>query len=144
MPNIFSRYNPPPQVGLVVASESPVQQQFLSETKIDNILRKYSLQQILLSSKPAAYFDTTLVDDFQTTQNKVVLAQAYFDSMPAVLRKKFNNSLSQFVEYVGNPQNRSALEDLGILEVPIRSEAVVDSGANTEVSQRSDENQDST
>lgn len=115
---IFSRYNPPPAVNITVESDSPVQQQFLEETQLDYLLKKYSTLGInpFVASGEFDYLDTTLLPDFQTMQNKVVQIKEYFSGLPSDLRRRFGDNVDNFVQFVQDPANSQALIDLGLVE----------------------------
>ncbi|WGL31462.1 internal scaffolding protein [Dipodfec virus UOA04_Rod_1082] len=132
---IFSRYSPPPQLSLVCESPSPVQQQFLEETQLDFLLKKYSTLGInpFVASEPQTYLDTSLISDFQTSQNRLVQLGGYFDRLPAQIRREFNDDLSTFVECVLDPQNESRLIDLGVLNAVVPPETKTAQNASKEV-----------
>lgn len=53
--------------------------------------------------------------DLPTILDANRLANEAFESLPSVLRAKFNDSVSDFCSYCSNPLNHKAMLDLGIL-----------------------------
>lgn len=105
--------------GIVFTEPSMTQQHFKDETMIDNILQKYAetgfLTDPFTPKRPIQFGDFSDVKDFQTAQNAVALATEYFESLPANVRASFNNSPSEFLHALNDPEQRSKLEDLGFV-----------------------------
>lgn len=65
--------------------------------------------------RPIQFGDFSDVTDFQTAQNAVARATEYFESLPSRIRASFNNSPSDFLQALNDPEQRSKLEDLGFV-----------------------------
>lgn len=52
--------------------------------------------------------------DYHQAANQVLAAQEMFLELPAKVRKRFGNDPGAFLEFVGDPENRSELEKLGL------------------------------
>lgn len=105
--------------GIVFTDPSMTQQHFKDETMIDNILQKYAetgfLTDPFTPKRPIQFGDFSDVTDFQTAQNAVARATEYFESLPSRIRSSFNNSPSEFLQALNDPEQRSKLEDLGFV-----------------------------
>lgn len=105
--------------GIVFTEPSMTQQHFKDETMIDNILQKYAETGFLTDpfspKRPIQFGDFSGVTDFQTAQNAVARATEYFESLPSHIRASFNNSPSEFLQALNDPQQRSKLEELGFI-----------------------------
>lgn len=105
--------------GIVFTEPSMTQQHFKDETMIDNILQKYAETGFLTDpfspKRPIQFGDFSDVKDFQTAQNAVARATEYFESLPSHVRSSFNNSPSDFLQALNDPEQRSKLEDLGFV-----------------------------
>ena len=105
--------------GIVFTEPSLTQQHFKDETMIDNILQKYAETGFLTDpfspKRPIQFGDFSDVTDFQTAQNAVARATEYFESLPSHVRSSFNNSPSEFLQALNNPDQRSRLEGLGFV-----------------------------
>lgn len=104
--------------GICFVEPSMTQQHFKDECEIDNILRKYETTGFLVDPltprRQAQFGDFSEVQDFQTAQNKVAEVTEYFDSLPASIRSRFGNRVSEFLSFVTDETNRKACEELGI------------------------------
>ena len=105
--------------GIVFTEPSMTQQHFKDETMIDNILQKYAETGFLTDpfspKRPIQFGDFSDVTDFQTAQNAVARATEYFESLPSRVRLSFNNSPSEFLNALNDPEQRSKLEELGFV-----------------------------
>lgn len=105
--------------GIVFTDPSMTQQHFKDETMIDNILQKYAETGFLTDpfspKRPIQFGDFSNVTDFQTAQNAVALATEYFESLPSHIRASFNNSPSDFLQALNDPEQRGKLEELGFI-----------------------------
>lgn len=112
--------------GIVFTDPSMTQQHFKDETMIDNILQKYAETGFLTDpfspKRPIQFGDFSDVTDFQTAQNAVARATEYFESLPSRVRASFDNSPSEFLKALNDPQQRSKLEEFGFV-APSEAEA---------------------
>lgn len=104
--------------GICFTEPSMTQQHFKDECDMDTILRKYETTGFLVDPltprRQAQFGDFSEVQDFQSAQNKVAQISEYFDSLPAHIRLRFGNRVSEFLTFVTDPANRKACEELGI------------------------------
>jgi len=57
---------------------------------------------------------TILPSDFVQAQNQINYAQQQFESLPAKIRKNFNNNPREFLSFVQNPENIQDLISMGL------------------------------
>jgi phage internal scaffolding protein len=115
---------------------SLTQQHFADECDINQIMKKYELTGLLPETHlTPRYGDTTLLPDFQSAQNLIAQANQDFASLPAHLRKRFNNDPAEFVQYLSEPGHEAELRELGVLnalqatqEAPVVPEATTPAG----------------
>lgn len=103
-------YNPPKSPVTVLDYET----KFVDQSEADMCGLHYQLQRYGLDGLQArfeamkekfGYADTRMIPDFATLQNKVVKGNEYFNNLPSEIRKKFNNSSSEFFTYLeSNPE----------------------------------------
>lgn len=81
-------------------------QSFLEETKIENILARAAAGDLnALNQRTGLYIDVT--DSPKTlaeAQNAILKLGNYFDSLPADIRAKFDNSKEKFVQEYGSEE----------------------------------------
>lgn len=83
---------------------------------INVIMKKYQKTQILPPMRQGGiYADISDVDDYQTSLNKVILAEEAFRSLPAELRKELDNDPVNLFSWLNNPENKSKALKLGLL-----------------------------
>lgn len=90
-------------------------QSFRDECDVNNIVPP-SFSGFFDSSmaNPNDYFDVTLVSDYHTAINQVMYAQDSFDSLPAELRRRFNNDPGEYVNFFLDPANTDEAISLGL------------------------------
>lgn len=97
---------------------SLTQQQFKEEANANWVMEQFARTgdiSILQKSNPR-YGDFTGVADYQESLNIVMAAQDAFMSLPANLRKKFNNDPAEYVAFVSDEANREEMKNLGMLK----------------------------
>jgi len=106
-----------PRQQLLFELPSLTQQEFASESDINNIMAKYSYSdmQSFAQDSPRNYLDLSDPIDFQLHQDEIVKANAAFAELPAKVRKEFDNDPVKFLEFVHNEDNRDEMLRLGLL-----------------------------
>lgn len=81
---------------------SMTDQQFADECDINKIVNKYlkTGDDSLLQKFRGQYADLTEIPDLQTAIETVNLANEAFESLPAKLRERFNNSPEQMIQFL--------------------------------------------
>ena len=117
MMTFFTRFNPRPCDGIIVSSPSRVQKQFADATKTDNILKKYSALGMNPFAQPGVgeYFDCTVVGDLRESLEQKQKVDEYFQSLPASIRREFDNDSLLFAEEILSGENTEKFVKMGIL-----------------------------
>lgn len=97
---------------------SRTKQSFKDISNINSIMAKYDRTGIVehFSRYNGSYGDFTSCNDYQESIAKVHEANEMFMTLPASLRKRFDNDAASFLEFVGNPHNREEARNLGLLK----------------------------
>lgn len=109
-----------PVKGLEFHEPSLTQQQFKDECEIESLLKAHNLGQVMgimnNHGQQPLYGDVSEIPDFHVSQNHVARATEYFEGLPSDVRSRFNNSLSEFLTTLNNPDAREALTEMGVLK----------------------------
>lgn len=109
-----------PVKGLEFTQPSLTQQQFKDECEIESLLKAHNLSQVMgivnNHGQQPLYGDVSDIPDFHDAQNHVARATEYFEGLPSDVRSRFNNSLSEFLTTLNNPDAREALTEMGVLK----------------------------
>ena len=95
-----------------------VQQHQAAECDINNIMARYERDGILphVSQYQGQYGDFTGVVDYRTALHLVQDAEDCFMSLPAHIRKKFDNDPGQFLDFVSDSANADAMIEMGLVK----------------------------
>lgn len=101
--------------------ESRTKQSFANECEINNIMRKYEKTGILTHAKEhkGDYGNYIDVQDYKTNLEKILSAGEMFSELPSGLRKQFDNSPVQFLQFVQDPKNTEKMAELGLIKKPL-------------------------
>ena len=111
-----------PSHGILFTEPSQTDQSSLEETTIDYYLRRYAATGIDPAAgrlEAAQFGDFSSIDDFRSAQTKVAAVRSGFESLTAKERAQFDNNFSNYVEFILNPENAKAAQDMGFLHAPI-------------------------
>lgn len=111
---------------------SMTRQEFAEEADINNIMKNYEAtgKWPFQMEREPMYLDFTAMPDLQTAMHHLQEADVAFMSLPAKVRKEFDNDPIQFVEYASKPENLSKMREWGLAppekapEPPVRVEVV--------------------
>jgi len=95
------------------------EQSHKAEVDINNIVRKYAGDVIRKTADLMSQeyrFDDVTGNDFQEAMQKVTKASSLFESMPVELRKKFDNSVAKYLDFIQNPDNINQMVEMGLAE----------------------------
>jgi phage internal scaffolding protein len=117
-------YTPPKKVQFNTEGESLTQQHFAEDTMVNNIIKKYDKDGIILhvNRGTALYGDFSKVTDFTEALEIINQAKDSFSNIPSEIRKQFDNDAGKFYQFVSNPKNKDEIIKLGLA-----TERVVDS-----------------
>ena len=105
---------------------SMAKQSFKNDCDIHHILKRYDKSGVLdhVNDSKARYGDFVNVDDYHASLDKVMRSEELFDSLPSKVRSKFENDPGQFLDFVGNPENRDEMIELGLMSPDVTEEYV--------------------
>lgn len=121
-------------------SEIITEQHHKDRVDINNIISNYTLTGILpeiQNRKEALYGDFSSGDDFLESQLKVQKAEEAFFSLPAQIRKRFDNQPYKLLEFISNPQNIDEARSLGLANPLKTSEPSLENDSKTKTIQNS-------
>lgn len=99
----------------VTIGPSLTRQSELNDADINVLVRRFNVTGVLPGAAlPPTFGDFTGVDDFLSAQLKLREAQASFDSLPAEIRAKFQNSPAKLIKWLGDPANDDESRALGL------------------------------
>ena len=95
---------------------SLTQQSGKDECDINRIMKKYEREGLFdhVNKHQGSYGNFIGFQDYQTSQNQILEAQAAFETIPSAVRKKFDNSPVKFLEFAQNPDNLDEMIELGL------------------------------
>lgn len=99
---------------------SLTKQSFAKDTNINSIMSRYEKTGLITHTQKnsASYGDFSETNSYQESLNQIMLAQNMFDSLPATIRKQFENEPILFLEFCENPDNKQKMIDMGLLDKP--------------------------
>lgn len=96
-----------------------VEQNHKDEVDINNIVKKHGMDLIAKTAAMQNFiYDDNPNNDFQETMNAIIQAEKSFSSIPSEIRKKFDNSPAQFMDFIHNSENQQQLVDWGLAQEP--------------------------
>lgn len=114
------KFNERTRLQTPVGSVTRTKQAFQEESDINVIMRKFYKTGLLthVNQYQGDYSNLPDAVDLQTALNGMIAAQEAFDSLPAALRKRFNNEPLEFLAFVDDPANADELITLGLRDGP--------------------------
>lgn len=110
-----------------VGEHSLTDPQFLKETDVNIILKKYRVTGLLPTSDGyPSYGDFSHLTDFSKCLDLVNDGQAAFSALPSDLRARFGHDSKAFFDFVLDPDNEDECIRLGLRERVIKEETSVD------------------
>ena len=96
---------------------SRTKQSFADECNINKIIAKFRKTGMIshLKATGGHYGDFTGVTDYRQALDAIREADASFATLPADIRRRFDNDPAQFLQFVSNPENAEALKDMGLV-----------------------------
>lgn len=103
------------KVQTINSKPSLTQQHFEPETNINNIMNRYEKTGLLpTSGAPVQYMDVSNIHDYHSSLNFIQSANKSFMSLPALVRKRFNNDPGLLLQFLNDPKNASEAYSLGL------------------------------
>jgi len=112
-------YGPKARSALGPFEKTPTKQSFKTECDINHIMAKYQRTGVITHlNKHEAQYGFAPALDFQTALQLVAAARDQFADLPSSIRQRFNNDPAEFLAFCENPDNRSEMALMGLLETP--------------------------
>lgn len=100
-------------------------------TDVNLLMKKYNNKMANVPSPALGkYADVSAVPQFQDALNQVIEAQNSFDSLPALVRKKFQNSPEEMIHFLSDPSNNEEAQKLGLKTKPVITTQPANDNAN--------------
>lgn len=131
-----SAYIPHERVFADVGGPSLTRQEFAEECDINVLMARFESTGVgpqTVTGEPR-YLDLTDVPDLQHAMHVMIEADNAFMTLPAKVRKEFDNDPVKFVEFASDPENLPQMRDWGLAppekapEAPLRVEVVTPAG----------------
>jgi phage internal scaffolding protein len=104
------------QGSVIDTGEGLTEQSHKKACDMNHILKDYKRTGFIRHAKDnQGKYDDISVQDFQEAMFKVTSANNLFNSLPANLRKDFDNDPAKFLGFVQNPDNQTKLQEMGII-----------------------------
>lgn len=96
-------------------TESMTEQHHGKTVKIQSILSHYEKtgQVPHMARRQPFYADMTSAPNYYEAQCIVAEARSTFEEIPSQIRKQFDNDPGQFLEFIGNPENKAEMAEMG-------------------------------
>lgn len=118
----FTAYGPKRRLKHRDPGEPFVQQHFRDQCNINKIMERYERTGVMAGPQGRGgrpmFGDVSMIGDYQNALQTVSDANEAFESLPAEIRKRFDNNPAALVDFVKNPQNRDEAIELGMLPDP--------------------------
>lgn len=97
-------------------SPSLTRQEFAAECDINTLMSQYEKTGVInhFNSGEPQYVDFTEIPDLQNSLHVLADATAAFMSLPATVRRDFNNDPTQFLEFASDPKNLDKMREYGL------------------------------
>lgn len=105
-----------PRVPTPVGEVSLTRQEFADECDINTIMARYEKTggQMPVPGREPQYLDLTGLPDFQAAMQMMIDADNAFMSLPAGIRRDFDNDPAKFVEFAEDRKNLDQLREWGL------------------------------
>ncbi len=97
--------------------EDKTEQSHKKECDVNHILRKYAKTGVLehVKKHEGQYADIP-AQDFREAMEIIATSKSMFEELPSEARKKFHNDTAEFLEFVQDPNNKTELHKMGLLD----------------------------
>lgn len=129
---IRSRMSPPPRNPQTITGDSMTQQHFLEEADINTIVRRYMKTGIMANARNpvAGAFGDFTPTDYQEMRNQIADIDQNFSSLPAKVRRRFDDDPYQLLRWLDRPENIPEAIKMGLVPDPDPKPAKAPSGAS--------------
>lgn len=112
---ITQRKNGTRRVQSVCEGKTLTKQSFKDECNVNNILEKHKNTNVLkVNKQKGEYGDFSNSIDYSDALNLVINANEQFESLPAAIRKQFNNDPVEFLSFCSDEKNYPKMIEMGL------------------------------
>lgn len=97
---------------------SIVDESALADTDLNQLVRRWTRGEAVPQFAPMQFGDLSEPISFQEMQQRLLVVESLFYSMPADVRSVFGNSPSAFADAMVDPTRVGEMQDLGLLKKP--------------------------
>lgn len=122
--------------GFVHSLPSRVKPEFKEVSDLNNIMNKYAAGLMELPEPPVyddLMQDVSNVPDFLDTQVKLAEATARFEALPSKIRKYFDNSPAQMLQFLQDPNNVEEGVRIGLYRRTVPADGIGDNNPSGEI-----------
>ena len=113
----FTRFNPPKSPYLKCEDASLTRQEFVEESDINNIMKRYaSGMPIPSGTRQPVFDDFSDVPDYAQAFEIVQRSEEAFAQLPSAVRERFANDPQQLLAFLQDGKNRDEAVKLGLIE----------------------------
>lgn len=136
--DLWSAFNPLAiQVDADIHGPSKTRQEFSDECDVNRIMAYYNASGVFPFKEKDApvYYDFVGMPDLQDALGQLYQAEEAFMTLPAIVRKEFDNDPVRFVEFAQDPDNIKRMREWGLAdpekvpEPPMRVEVIAPADA---------------
>lgn len=130
---IFSKYDPPPSLGIECLDQTLTQEHFKQECDINFMLAQHGV----LEQIPGAFYcDFQNSHDLRESLAMLQEAQSSFETLPAQVRANFSNDPIALLQFIENPDNAHRFAEFGLTNEHIgrRDSSLLDVTVTTDTS----------
>ncbi len=97
--------------------EKLTKESMAAECDINNIMKRYEKTGLHdhVNTHQGDYGDYTQVQDYQISLQQIINAKDMFQSIPASIRSRFNNSPKEFLDFVSDENNVPEMREMGLI-----------------------------
>lgn len=126
----YTHFNPPESPSLKCEDASLTRQEFVEESDINNIMKRYASGMPLPSgSRMPVFDDFSDVPHYAKAFEIVQRSQEAFAQLPSAVRERFANDPQQLLVFLQDSKNRDEAVKLGLIDKPV---SVPDKGGSNE------------
>lgn len=113
---LMGNYRPHDKVQLNFLKPSRTKQEFREDCDVNVIIRRFTKSGLLPNPNNAVpqFVDAASLPDLQTLMQIMIEAEKAFMSLPAQVRKEFDNNAIQFVEFATKAENLDKMREWGL------------------------------
>lgn len=114
---MYGRFRPHKRVFSDVSGPSMTRQEFAADADVNNIMARFERTGMMPNvnpSVPPVYLDLSNVPDFHAAMQLMIDAEQAFMTLPAAVRKSFDNDPAKFVDFAEKGENLAQMRAWGL------------------------------